>query len=158
MLYPLLKSGHLLFVMAWVAAVFYLPRLLINFAESPGQPDVQIYLLLIAMITSKGASGVTGAGFVTLAATLQAVPGIPVESLALLLGIGLMHFAGLGGWLHAKLLLVAILFAYFILCYKRLQATQQGKALPSPRTLRILNEVPVFLLFVVIFLVIAKPF
>ena len=47
----------------------------------------QISLLLVAMITSKGASGVTGAGFVTLAATLQAVPGIPLESLALLLGI-----------------------------------------------------------------------
>ncbi len=47
----------------------------------------QISLLLIAMITSKGASGVTGAGFVTLAATLQAVPGIPIESLAILLGI-----------------------------------------------------------------------
>jgi aerobic C4-dicarboxylate transport protein len=47
----------------------------------------QISLLLIAMITSKGASGVTGAGFVTLAATLQSVPAIPMESLALLLGI-----------------------------------------------------------------------
>ena len=47
----------------------------------------QISLLFVAMITSKGASGVTGAGFVTLAATLQAVPGIPLESLALLLGI-----------------------------------------------------------------------
>ncbi len=47
----------------------------------------QISLLLVAMITSKGASGVTGAGFVTLAATLQAVPGIPIEALALLLGI-----------------------------------------------------------------------
>jgi aerobic C4-dicarboxylate transport protein len=39
------------------------------------------------MITSKGASGVTGAGFVCLAATLAAVPGIPIESLALLVGI-----------------------------------------------------------------------
>ena len=47
----------------------------------------QIGLLLIAMITSKGASGVTGAGFITLAATLQHVPGIPIESLALLFGI-----------------------------------------------------------------------
>ena len=42
---------------------------------------------MIAMITSKGASGVTGAGFVTLAATLAIVPDIPVESLAILLGI-----------------------------------------------------------------------
>lgn len=47
----------------------------------------QISLLLVAMITSKGASGVTGAGFVTLAATIQAVPGIPIEALALLVGI-----------------------------------------------------------------------
>ncbi len=47
----------------------------------------QLALLAVAMITSKGASGVTGAGFVTLAATLQAVPGIPLESLALLVGI-----------------------------------------------------------------------
>jgi len=47
----------------------------------------QIALLVVAMITSKGASGVTGAGFVTLAATLQAVPGIPLESLAILVGI-----------------------------------------------------------------------
>ena len=47
----------------------------------------QISLLFVAMLTSKGASGVTGAGFLTLAATLQAVPGIPIESLGLLLGI-----------------------------------------------------------------------
>ncbi|MGZ5024671.1 MAG: cation:dicarboxylate symporter family transporter, partial [Chthoniobacterales bacterium] len=47
----------------------------------------QISLLLVAMISSKGASGVTGAGFVTLAATLQAVPAVPIESVALLVGI-----------------------------------------------------------------------
>ncbi|MDQ6623205.1 MAG: dicarboxylate/amino acid:cation symporter [Verrucomicrobiota bacterium] len=47
----------------------------------------QISLLLVAMLSSKGASGVTGAGFITLAATLQAVPSIPVESVALLVGI-----------------------------------------------------------------------
>jgi aerobic C4-dicarboxylate transport protein len=44
-------------------------------------------ILVIAMITSKGASGVTGAGFVTLAATLAIVPDIPIQALALLLGI-----------------------------------------------------------------------
>ena len=47
----------------------------------------QITLLLVTMISSKGASGVTGAGFVTLAATLAAVPSVPIESLALLVGI-----------------------------------------------------------------------
>ncbi len=47
----------------------------------------QITLLFVAMISSKGASGVTGAGFVTLAATLAVVPSVPIESLALLVGI-----------------------------------------------------------------------
>jgi aerobic C4-dicarboxylate transport protein len=47
----------------------------------------ELVILAIAMITSKGASGVTGAGFVTLAATLAIVPTIPIQSLALLLGI-----------------------------------------------------------------------
>jgi aerobic C4-dicarboxylate transport protein len=44
-------------------------------------------LLAIAMLTSKGASGVTGAGFVTLAATLAIVPAIPIEALGVLLGV-----------------------------------------------------------------------
>jgi aerobic C4-dicarboxylate transport protein len=44
-------------------------------------------ILAIAMVTSKGASGVTGAGFVTLAATLAIVPDIPIQSLAILLGV-----------------------------------------------------------------------
>jgi aerobic C4-dicarboxylate transport protein len=47
----------------------------------------ELGLLFIAMITSKGASGVTGAGFVTLAATLAIVPDIPIQSLAILVGI-----------------------------------------------------------------------
>ncbi len=47
----------------------------------------ELGILAIAMITSKGASGVTGAGFVTLAATLAIVPDIPVQSIALILGI-----------------------------------------------------------------------
>jgi aerobic C4-dicarboxylate transport protein len=47
----------------------------------------ELGILVIAMITSKGSSGVTGAGFVTLAATLAIVPDIPIQSLALLLGI-----------------------------------------------------------------------
>lgn len=47
----------------------------------------QITLLLVAMLTSKGASGVTGAGFITLAATLAVVPEVPVAGLALILGI-----------------------------------------------------------------------
>ncbi len=47
----------------------------------------QILLLLVAMISSKGAAGVTGAGFITLAATLAVVPDVPVAGMALILGI-----------------------------------------------------------------------
>ena len=136
--YFMLKSAHLLFVMAWVAAVFYLPRLMINFAESPGQTDVQARLLLMAKRLYKF--------------------GHVMFALALLFGVGLIHFAGFGPWLHAKLLLVAVLFAYYIWSYKRLQKAQAGKALPSPFALRVMNELPVFLLFFTIYLVIAKPF
>jgi aerobic C4-dicarboxylate transport protein len=49
--------------------------------------EQEITLVLVAMLTSKGASGVTGAGFVVLAATLTTIPDIPVASLSLLLGV-----------------------------------------------------------------------
>lgn len=65
-----------------MAAIF-----LAQATHTPMTLSQQLWLLLIAMLTSKGASGVTGAGFITLAATLQAVPGIPLESLAILVGI-----------------------------------------------------------------------
>ncbi|MBB4612862.1 dicarboxylate/amino acid:cation symporter [Novosphingobium taihuense] len=47
----------------------------------------QIALLLVAMISSKGAAGVTGAGFITLAATLSIIPTVPVAGMALILGV-----------------------------------------------------------------------
>ena len=65
-----------------MAAVF-----LAQATNTPMDLGQQVALLFVAMITSKGSSGVTGAGFFTLAATLQAVPGIPIQSLALLVGI-----------------------------------------------------------------------
>jgi len=65
-----------------MAAVF-----LAQATDTPLDLRHQITLLLVAMLSSKGASGVTGAGFITLAATLAAVPGVRIESLALLVGI-----------------------------------------------------------------------
>jgi len=65
-----------------MAAIF-----LAQATNTPLDLKQQLALLLVAMISSKGASGVTGAGFVTLAATLAVVPSIPIESLALLVGI-----------------------------------------------------------------------
>jgi aerobic C4-dicarboxylate transport protein len=65
-----------------MAAVF-----LAQATNTPLSLGQQVSLLLVAMLSSKGASGVTGAGFITLAATLSAVPTIPMASLALLVGI-----------------------------------------------------------------------
>src|SRR6185369_5049449 len=65
-----------------MAAIF-----LAQATDTPLTLGDQILLLLVAMLSSKGASGVTGAGFIALAATLAAVPKIPPLSVALLVGI-----------------------------------------------------------------------
>lgn len=65
-----------------MAAIFVAQALGINLSLMD-----QLTLLGVAMLTSKGASGVTGAGFITLAATLAVVPSVPVAGLALILGI-----------------------------------------------------------------------
>jgi aerobic C4-dicarboxylate transport protein len=68
----------------------YLAMAAVFIAQATNTPmsiGSQVLLLLIAMLTSKGASGVTGAGFITLAATLQAVPSLPIEAMGLLFGI-----------------------------------------------------------------------
>ena len=49
--------------------------------------EQQILLLLVAMLSSKGAAGITGAGFITLAATLAVVPSVPIAGMALILGV-----------------------------------------------------------------------
>ena len=65
-----------------MAAVF-----LAQATNTPLDAREQVTLLLVAMVSSKGSSGVTGAGFVTLAATLAVLPKVPIASLALLVGI-----------------------------------------------------------------------
>ena len=138
MLYPILKSAHLLFVMAWVAAVFYLPRLLINFAEAPGQHDVQARLLIMARRLY--------------------LFGHVMFGLSLLCGIGLIHFSGAGGWLHAKLTLVGGLVVYHIACRQLLQVFLADGNTRSHTWFRVFNELPVLLLLAIVILVIVKPF
>lgn len=65
-----------------MAAVFVAQAL--NIDLTLGQ---QLSLLFVATLTSQGASGVTGAGFITLAATLSVIPSVPVAGLALIFGI-----------------------------------------------------------------------
>jgi aerobic C4-dicarboxylate transport protein len=68
----------------------YLTMAAVFLAQATGTPlnlSHQITLLLVLLITSKGAAGVTGSGFITLAAVLPIVGTVPVASLALILGI-----------------------------------------------------------------------
>ena len=89
--------------------------------------------------------------------------------LAFALGLGLwlgyrvfpslptMVVAG-SGWLHAKLLIVALMLAHYIVGGRWLKGVDAGKPLPSSTALRWFNEVPVLLLVIVVYLVLAKPF
>ncbi len=135
-MYLWIKSLHLLFVMAWVACVFYLPRILINMAEVGDVPFINSRLQLMGKRLYRFGHIMLGFAF--------------IFGLWLWLGFGIG-----GNWLYAKLTLVALLLAYFVVTGRLLKA---GVAvLPPPRTLRLLNELPIFFVLAVIYLVLAKP-
>ena len=139
MAYLWTKTAHLVFVIAWMSCVFYLPRILVNIAEAGDALDVRARLVLMGRRLYR--FGHTMFGF------------------AIVLGLVLwLHFHIAGGWLHAKLALVALLLAHFIVAGRWLKGVDAGRALPSSRALRWFNEVPVLLLVGVVFLVLAKPF
>ena len=133
------KSLHLLFVMAWMAAVFYLPRILVNIAEAGDVPAVRARLVLMGRRLYRFGHIVFGIAFA--------------------FGLTLwLHFGMAGGWLHAKLTLVALMLVHFVVAGRWLKGVDKGRALPSGKALRWFNEIPVLLLLVVIWLVLAKPF
>ncbi len=143
------KTAHLLFVMAWVAAGFYLPRILVNLAEAGDEPAVRARLVLMGRRLYRFGHVMFGLA-VLLGLVLwlgyRVIPGYPT-----MVGAG-------SGWLHAKLALVALLLAHFIVAGRWLKGVGKGRALPSAKALRAFNEVPVFVLLAVIWLVLAKPF
>lgn len=133
------KTAHLVFVMAWMASVFYLPRILVNLAEAGDAPGVRERLLLMGR-------RLYGFGHV-------------MFGFALVLGLALwLHFHIAGAWLHAKLALVAMMLAYYIVAGRWLKGAGAGRPLPSARVLRWFNELPLVLLVVIVYLVLAKPF
>jgi putative membrane protein len=79
--------------------------------------------------------------------------------IAMILGLVLWLYFGIaGGWLHAKLTLVVLLLAHFIIAGRWLKGAEKGRTLPSSFKLRLFNEAPVLLLIGVVWLVLAKPF
>ncbi len=148
-LYLWIKTFHLLFVIAWMAAVFYLPRILVNIAEAAGQPQVQARLVLMGRRLYRFGHNMLGLALL-LGALLwlgyRFIPDFPT-----MVGPGT-------GWMHAKLALVAVILAYYIFTGRWLKGVEQGRALPSSRKLRLFNELPVLALLAIIWLVLFKPF
>ena len=139
MAYLITKTAHLVFVMAWMGGVFYLPRILVNLAEAGDEPVMRARLVLMGRRLYRFGHIMFG--------------------LAVAFGLALwLHFGMSGGWLHAKLLLVALMLAHYLIGGRWLKAADAGKPLPSSKALRWFNEAPVFLLIAIVWLVLAKPF
>ncbi len=149
MVYLWLKSFHVLFVIAWMATVFYLPRILVNLAEAGDEPAVKARLLLMGRRLYKFGHNMFGIAFVFGLALWQGWRLWPAQLPNVAAG---MH------WIDAKLTLVALLLAYFVWAGRMVKRCEKGGALPSAKALRWWNELPLPLLLGVIFLVLAKPF
>lgn len=149
MVYLWTKSLHLLFVMAWMASVFYLPRILVNLAEAGDAPAVRERLLLMAKRLYGFGHSMFGIAVVLGAVLWQGFRAWPQTFPDMVAG---RH------WMDAKLGLVLLLLIYFIACGRLMKRARDGGALPSSIALRWINELPVLLLLVVIYLVLAKPF
>ncbi|UOT00509.1 CopD family protein [Xanthomonas arboricola] len=146
-LYLWIKTFHLLFVTAWMAAVFYLPRILVNIAEAGAEPAVRTRLVLMGRRLYKFGHSMLGLALLLGAVLWQGYRVIPDFPTMVA-----------GGWLHAKLFAVALILAHYIVAGRWLKGVDQDRSLPSGRALRLFNEVPVVLLVGVIWLVLAKPF
>ncbi|WP_109124864.1 CopD family protein [Dyella sp. C11] len=149
MTYLWVKSLHVVFVIAWMATVFYLPRILVNIAEAGDEPAVKARLILMGRRLYRFGHNMFGLAFLFGLALWE---GWRVFPQALPNVVGPLH------WIDAKLTLVVLLLAYFIWTGRLLKRSEKGAALPSSKALRIMNELPVLVLLGVVFLVIAKPF
>ena len=147
--YLWIKTLHIVFVVAWMASVFYLPRILVNIAEAGDAAAVRARLVLMGRRLYRFGHMMFGFAVV----------------LGLLLWLGyriLPDFPTMVGtgtaWLHAKLALVVLLLVHFSVAGRWLKGIDKGRVLPSSKALRWFNEAPVLLLVGVVYLVLAKPF
>jgi len=137
-----IKALHIVFVMSWFAGLFYLPRIFVNLAEEgPGMATERLLKMARKLYR-----------FTTLISLLALASGF---YLYLVYGIG----RGPGnGWMHAKLGLVVLIIGYHHACTILLQKFEHGKNKRTHVWYRYFNEIPVILLFIVVCLVVVKPF
>ena len=135
----IVKSLHIIFMVTWFAGLFYLPRLFVYHAMSDDQTSVERFKVM----ERKLLFGImTPGGVLTIASGLW-----------LWLGWGFE-----GGWLIAKLVLVAILIVYHVWCAKLVTDFRLDRNRHSHVWYRWFNEFPVLILFAAVFLVVIKPF
>jgi putative membrane protein len=141
MLYDWLKAFHIIALIAWMAALLYLPRLFVYHAEvAKGSPQSETFKVMERRL-------------------LKAIM-TPAMIATWVFGIWLAVQGGWfkAGWLHAKLALVILLsglHGYMAATVRRFANDQNTK---NPRFYRVLNEVPTVALILIVLLVVLKPF
>ena len=138
-LYHSARVVHLFFIISWMAGIFYLPRIFVHYVEgSAAGEDVRRLKVMAKRLYH----------FTSMVAVF-----------ALASGIWLWRGMGFsGGWLHVKLAFVVLLIAYHISTRIYMKRMQGDGKLPSATALRWYNELPVFILAVILCMVVFKPF
>ena len=132
-----LKALHIIFVVSWYGGLFYLPRLFVNLAMAETQAEKDRLNLMARKLYR----------FMT-----------PLGVLALAFGIWLwLGYGFAGAWLDIKLALVVVLVAYHLYCGRLVKLFAAGQNHRSHVFYRWFNELPVLILFIVVFLVVLKP-
>ena len=135
----LVKALHIVFMVTWFAGLFYLPRLFVYHAQAEDRPSIERFKIMERKLFWRIA---TPGGVLTI-----------VFGLWLWLG----WFQGAGLWLYAKLGLVLLLVGYHVGCGKLMLDFRRERNTKSHVWLRWFNEIPVLILFAVVFLAVFKP-
>jgi len=136
------KAFHIVFVASWFAELFYLPRIFVNLATVPADSHAERErLLLMARRLYRFGSLLM----------------IPAVGLGLWLWLA-NRLVYVGGWLHAKLVLVVLVIGYHHVCRSLLSKFERSANQRSERWFRIFNELSVLLFAAIVVLVVVKPF
>ena len=138
-IYNWVKILHISFVVAWMAGLLYLPRLFVYHKENENEDK-------------------TIAIFKVMEKRLYFYIMNPAAILVWFSGIYLGHVLGFDTWLVVKIGVVLIMTAYHVLLGIHLNDFKLDKQIRTSRYFRIINEVPFFLLFIILIMVIMKPF
>ena len=138
-IYNWVKILHISFVVAWMAGLLYLPRLFVYHKENENENK-------------------TVAIFKVMEKRLYFYIMNPAAVLVWFSGIYLGHVLGFDTWLIVKIGVVLIMTAYHILLGIYLKDFNLDKQIRTSRYFRIINEIPFFLLFIILIMVIMKPF